>query len=61
MKSFSGIGTGTTAEAVRQATAGLVDPKAIVVFADLEVITEASELLGKQYPNSDVVGIMGST
>ena len=61
MKSFSGIGTGTAAEAVKQATVGLVDPKTIILFADIEVIKEASEILMKEYPNSDVVGIIGSS
>ena len=61
MKSFSGTGIGTTAEAIRQATVGLIDPKTIIVFASLETIEEASELLMKEYPNSDVLGIMGST
>lgn len=61
MKSFSGIGTGITENAIKQATLGLTDPKAIVVFASIESIEEASELLMKEYPNADVLGVMGST
>lgn len=61
MKSFCAIGTGSTSEAIKQATSGLNEPKAIIVFAAIEVIEEASEILMNNYPGIDVLGISGST
>lgn len=61
MKSFSGIGTGKTSEAIKQATAGLNEPQLIIFFSGIEVIEEASELLVEAYPGANVMGVAGSS
>ena len=60
MKSFIGVGTGNSKNAVQEATRGLDSPEAIIFMASYDMAGEVAALLHEQYPNVPSIGTIGT-
>lgn len=60
MKSYIGVGTGSAANAVSEATRGLQSPEAIIFIAPYDYMQEVARLLQEQYPQTPAIGTIGT-
>lgn len=60
MKSFIGVGTGNSQNAVREATQGLNAPTAIIFMAPYDMAGEVAALLREKYPQTPSIGTIGT-
>ena len=60
MKSYIGVGTGSAANAVSEATRGLQSPEAIIFIAPHDYMQEVARLLQEQYPQTPAIGTIGT-
>jgi len=60
MKSFIGTGQGTPREAVKMATQGLHEPKAIIFVSPYDVAGEVAAILKETYPEVPSIGTTGT-
>ncbi len=60
MKSFIGTGQGTPGEAVKMATKGLHEPKAIIFVSPFDMAGEVAAILKEAYPGVPSIGTVGT-
>lgn len=61
MKSFVGIGKGSSDDAITQATRGLSAPKLIIFMAPYDAMQATAVYLKEQYPEAETIGTLGTS
>lgn len=60
MKTFIGIGRGSTQTAIEESTKGIGTPSMILFMASYEKLREAAALIRKKFPNIPSIGTIGT-